>query len=39
MYFGDKTTSGSWRMGISGADFIHQKYDGADWITKQTVVG
>jgi hypothetical protein len=39
MYFGDKTTSGSWRMGISGADFIHQKYNGADWVTKQTIVG
>ena len=39
MYFGDTTTSGSWRMGIAGEDFIHQKYDGADWVTKQTVVG
>jgi len=39
MYFGDTTTAGSWRMGISGDDFIHQKYDGADWVTKQTVVG
>lgn len=39
MYFGDTTTSGSWRMGISGEDFIHQKYDGSGWETKQTVVG
>ncbi len=39
MYFGDTTTSGSWRMGVSGEDFIHQKYDGSTWETKQTVVG
>jgi len=39
MYFGDPTTSGSWRMGVSLEDFVHQKYDGADWVTKQTVVG
>ncbi len=39
MYFGDTTTSGSWRMTISGEDFIHQKYNGSTWETKQTVVG
>lgn len=39
MYFGDTTTSGSWRMGISGEDFVHQKYNGSTWETKQTVVG
>lgn len=39
MYFGDPTVSGSWRMGISGEDFIHQKYNGSTWETKQTIVG
>jgi len=39
MYFGDTTTSGSWRTGVSGEDFVHQKYNGSDWETKQTVVG
>ncbi len=38
-YFGDDTTSGSWRLGISGEDFIRQKYDGSTWQTEQTVSG
>jgi len=39
IYFGDTTTSGTWRMGRSGEDFVHQKYNGSTWDTKQTITG
>ena len=39
IYFGSPTASGSWRMGISGENFIHQKYNGSTWETRQTIIG
>ncbi len=39
MYYGDPTVSGSWRTGISGEDFVYQKYNGSAWETKKTIEG
>jgi hypothetical protein len=36
LYFGDDNTDGSWRMGISGSDFIVEKRVSGNWIISGT---
>jgi len=36
LYFGDSSTDGSWRMSISGANFIVEKRVGGNWIISGT---
>ena len=36
LYFGDSSTNGSWRMSISGSDFIVEKRVGGNWIISGT---
>jgi hypothetical protein len=36
LYFGDSSTDGSWRMSISGSDFIVEKRVGGNWIISGT---
>jgi hypothetical protein len=38
VYFGPVATDGSWRMGRSGNDFVHQRRESAAWVTKLQVV-
>jgi hypothetical protein len=38
MYFGDASTDGTWRMGRSGDDFIHQRRESGVWVTKMQVL-
>lgn len=37
LYWGDNNTEGSWRIGLSGNNFIFQRYETDAWITKQTI--
>jgi hypothetical protein len=32
------TTTGTWKFVVSGTDLLVQRYDGANWITKTTIV-
>jgi len=34
IFFGDRTTTGSWRICISGGSMIFEKYNGSGWDTK-----
>lgn len=38
-YWGEPTVDGSWRFGISGADFVIQKRETGSWVTKSTITG
>lgn len=37
MYFGDPNVNGSWRFGVSGNNFIHQRRESSVWVTKDTI--
>ena len=36
IYFGDSETDGSWRIMISGSDFVHQQRSAGSWVTVAT---
>jgi hypothetical protein len=36
-YYGLPTVDGSWRSGRSGNNFIHQRLESGNWVTKQTI--
>ena len=37
IYFGDKNTDGTWRMGISEGEFVHQFRESGTFVTKNTI--
>ncbi len=37
-YLGPLDTVGTWRMGIMSNNFIHQRYEGSAWVTKNTIL-
>ena len=36
-YFGEPDVNGSWRMGLSGNNFVIERREGGSWITKSTI--
>lgn len=36
-YFGDSGTDGSWRIGRSGNNLVHERRESGSWVTKMTV--
>jgi hypothetical protein len=36
-YWGETTADGSWRMGLSGDNFIIERREGGSWVTKSTI--
>ena len=36
-YWGDPTTNGSWRNGLVGGNFVTQKRESGNWVTKHTI--
>ena len=36
-YFGDPTVDGTWRIGRSGSDFVHDLREAGSWVTKHTI--
>jgi hypothetical protein len=36
-YFGDPDVDGTWRFGVSGNNFIHQRRESSVWVTKDTI--
>lgn len=37
IYFGDKDTNGTWRMGVSGSSFVHQYRTGGVYVNKHII--
>jgi hypothetical protein len=36
-YFGASNVDGSWRIGRSGDDLVHQRRESGEWVTKDTI--
>lgn len=37
IYFGPENLDGSWRFGVQSGNFVHQKREQGNWVTKQSI--